>query len=174
MSTIKSCGVWVMDSSSDPSFYHITHSTDAHKDACIGLHKAAMIYCCMWCDNHWFLVVIDLVQNQLVYLDSLRSPTAQSKRRHQIRKLEIFLDDLLDDRAWYANANTDKVECSEFEITEPKLVTDYSRMGLAIDMVLKYHNDNKIKAALKYWEFFSRSMIATLEAYLPEEITSFV
>ncbi|KAL4275241.1 hypothetical protein AHAS_Ahas20G0087500 [Arachis hypogaea] len=76
------------------------------------------IYCPLWCDNHWFLVVVNLSRRQLVYLDSLRSPTARSKRRRQIRKLSIFLDDLLEDRAWYANADTDKVECSEFEIKE--------------------------------------------------------
>ncbi|XP_057729401.1 uncharacterized protein LOC130944853 isoform X2 [Arachis stenosperma] len=150
------------------------------------------IYCPMWCDNHWFLVVVDLARHRLIYLDSLRSPTASSKRRRLIRKLAIFLDDLLDDRAWYANEDTDKIECSEFEITEPnvaqqlpesndcgvfvaqwmimyhlfydydvetfQLVTDYSRMRLAIDMVLKYHNENRmetIEAALRYWRSFS-------------------
>ncbi|RYQ96860.1 hypothetical protein Ahy_B08g092764 [Arachis hypogaea] len=79
------------------------------------------IYCPMWYDNHRFLVIVDLSRKQLVYLDSLRSPTARSKRRRQIRKLAIFLDDLLDDRAWYANANTDKIECSEFDIKEPEV-----------------------------------------------------
>ncbi|RYQ98780.1 hypothetical protein Ahy_B07g086569 [Arachis hypogaea] len=150
------------------------------------------IYCPMWCDNHWFLVIVDLARNRFVYLDSLRSPIARSKRHRLSRRLAIFLDDLLDDRAWHANEDTDKIECSEFEITEPnvtqqlpqsndcgvfvaqwmimyhlfydydvetfQLVTDYSRMRLAIDMVLKYHNDNRmetIEAALRYWRSFS-------------------
>ncbi|QHN96086.1 Putative ubiquitin-like-specific protease 1B [Arachis hypogaea] len=150
------------------------------------------IYCPMWCDNHWFLVIVDLSQKQLVYLGSLRSPTARSKRRRQIQKLAIFLDDLLDDCAWYANADTDKIECNEFDIKEPEVaqqlpesndcgvfvaqwmimyhlfydydieafqfVTDYRRMRLAIDMVLKYHNDNRmetVEAALNYWRSFT-------------------
>ncbi|RYQ82865.1 hypothetical protein Ahy_B10g101438 [Arachis hypogaea] len=117
------------------------------------------IYCPLWCDNHWFLVVVNLSRRQLVYLDSLRSPTARSKRRRQIRKLSIFLDDLLEDRAWYANADTDKVECSEFEIKELEVAQQLpQRMRLTIDMVLKYHNDNIIetlKAALKYWRSFT-------------------
>ncbi|KAL4293485.1 hypothetical protein AHAS_Ahas18G0132800 [Arachis hypogaea] len=117
------------------------------------------IYCPMWYDNHRFLVIVDLSRKQLVYLDSLRSPTARSKRRRQIRKLAIFLDDLLDDRAWYANANTDKIECSEFDIKEPEVAQQLlERMRLAIDMVLKYHNDNRmetVEAALNYWRSFT-------------------
>ncbi|XLR34678.1 hypothetical protein HN51_043996 [Arachis hypogaea] len=118
------------------------------------------IYCPMWYDNHRFLVIVDLSRKQLVYLDSLRSPTARSKRRRQIRKLAIFLDDLLDDRAWYANANTDKIECSEFDIKEPEVAQQLleRRMRLAIDMVLKYHNDNRmetVEAALNYWRSFT-------------------
>ncbi|RYR25860.1 hypothetical protein Ahy_B02g059885 [Arachis hypogaea] len=167
----------------------------------------------MWCDNHWFLIVVDLSRKQLVYLDSLWSPTTKSKR--QIRKFAIFMDDLLDNRAWYANADTNKMECSEFDIKEPEVVqqlpesnncgifvaqwmimyhlfydydvetyltcnynelahfpmilyelssnafqfvTDYSRMRLANDMVLKYHNDNRmetVEAILKYWRSFT-------------------
>ncbi|XLR34680.1 hypothetical protein HN51_043997 [Arachis hypogaea] len=123
------------------------------------LPTAFVIYCPMWCDNHWFLVIIDLSRKQLVYLDSLRSPTARSKSRHQIRKLAIFLDDLLDDRAWYANADIDKIECSEFDIKEPEVAQQLpERMCLAIDMVLKYHNDNRmetVEAALNYWRSFT-------------------
>ncbi|XLR69516.1 hypothetical protein S83_020188 [Arachis hypogaea] len=35
------------------------------------------IYCTMWCDNHWFLIVVNLSRKQLVYLDSLQSPIAR-------------------------------------------------------------------------------------------------
>nr|XP_029143606.1 uncharacterized protein LOC112698219 [Arachis hypogaea] len=152
------------------------------------VNRVCKIYCPIWCENHWFLVVIDVVRRQVVYLDSLKSADTRAKRRREIKKVTTFLEELLDHDSWYDAPEKGRELVSDYEIIEPVVVqqdpysndcgmfvaqwmimyhlwgnydvekvTDYSRMRLAVDMLLRYHNDNRekiVNAALEYWRNF--------------------
>ncbi|XP_057723617.1 uncharacterized protein LOC130939535 [Arachis stenosperma] len=53
-------------------------------------NKVCKIYCPIWCDGHWFLLVIDVIRKQLVYLDSLPSEDDRPKRLRQLKKVLSF------------------------------------------------------------------------------------
>ncbi|QHO27711.1 hypothetical protein HN51_024657 [Arachis hypogaea] len=152
------------------------------------VNRVCKIYCPIWCENHWFLVVVDVVRRQVVYLDSLKSADTRAKRRREIKKVTTFLEELLDHDRWYDAPEKGRELVSDYEIIEPVVVqqdpysndcgmfvaqwmimyhlwgnydvekvTDYSRMRLAVDMLLRYHNDNRekiVNAALEYWRNF--------------------
>ncbi|XLR36132.1 hypothetical protein S83_064032 [Arachis hypogaea] len=153
------------------------------------------IYCPIWCDGRWFMLVIDVIRRQLMYLDSLPSEDDRPKRLRQLKKVAIFLEEVLDSDDWYDDPTNPRILCSNYEIKEPKVtrqdpgsndcimyvgqwmimyqlwnsyeaekITDYSRMRLAVDMVLKYHNDKYIEviqAALEYWRNLTNGSLAT-------------
>ncbi|QHN97324.1 Ulp1 protease family, carboxy-terminal domain protein [Arachis hypogaea] len=115
--------------------------------------------------------------NRLVYLDSLPSEDDRPKRLRQLKKVAIFLEEVLDSDDWYDDPTNPRILCSDYEIKEPKMImyhlwnsyeaekiTDYSRIRLAVDMVLKYHNDKRmevIQAALEYWRNLTNGSPAT-------------
>ncbi|RYR46903.1 hypothetical protein Ahy_A07g032767 [Arachis hypogaea] len=189
---------------------------------------ADQIYCPIWCENHWFLVVVDVVRRQVVYLDSLKSADTRAKRRREIKKVTTFLEELLDHDRWYDAPEKGRELVSDYEIIEPVVVqqdpysqmgsfrlssfigelicgsvslhysahasndcgmfvaqwmimyhlwgnydvekvTDYSRMRLAVDMLLRYHNDNRekiVNAALEYWRNFDWVSVEINVTYL--------
>ncbi|RYR10953.1 hypothetical protein Ahy_B05g079441 [Arachis hypogaea] len=124
------------------------------------------IYCPIWCNGHWFLLVIDIIRMQLMYLDSLPSEDDRPKRLRQLKKV-----------------TNPRILYSDYEIKEPKVtrqdpgrypdtpsiavtlkITEYSCMRLAVDMVLKYYNDKRmevIQAALEYWRNLTTNSPAT-------------
>ncbi|QHO24448.1 Ulp1 protease family, carboxy-terminal domain protein [Arachis hypogaea] len=138
--------------------------------------QANQIYYPIWCDGHWFLLVIDVIRRQLVYLDSLPSKDDRPKWLWQLKKVAIFLEEVLDSVNWYDNLTilgfcvvTTKIrslsnDCGMYVAQwmimyhlwnpyETEKITEYSRMRFAVDMVLKYHNDKRmevIQAALEY------------------------
>ncbi|XLS74155.1 hypothetical protein HN51_031020 [Arachis hypogaea] len=147
-------------------------------------NRVCKIYCPIWCDRHWFLLVIDVIRRELVYPDSLPSVDDRPMRLRQLKKVAIFLGEMLDSDDWYDDQKNPRILCSDYEIKEPKVtrqdlgsndcgmyvvqwmimyhlwnsyevekITEYSRMRLAVDMVLKYHNDKcmeVIQAVLEY------------------------
>ncbi|KAL4396424.1 hypothetical protein AHAS_Ahas01G0090500 [Arachis hypogaea] len=154
-------------------------------------NNVCKIFAPIWSDNHWFLLVVDIVGKELVYLDSLKSAARfRAKRIRQIKKVAIFLEELLDDDSWYEKPTDERLLISDYKLYEPKVVEQddrsndcgmyvaqwmilyhlwssyevakvsyYSRMRLGIDMVLKYHNENRlpvIESAIEYWRTFTR------------------
>ncbi|MED6196127.1 hypothetical protein PIB30_044393 [Stylosanthes scabra] len=139
-------------------------------------------------DGHWFLLLIDTPRRELIYLDSLASEEMKAKRRRDIKKTAVFLEEMVDHDDWYNNPKQGRLLCSDYQIVQPKVlhqskysndcgmylaqwmilyrmggsynverITEYSRMRLAVDMVLKHHNDLRpqvIEDALQHWRAY--------------------
>ncbi|XP_045833783.1 uncharacterized protein LOC123924850 isoform X2 [Trifolium pratense] len=71
---------------------------------------------------HWFLLVIDLVKKELIYLDSLPSKSAHVRRMRMrcIKKLALYMEDLLLDPSFYTKGTTPNPIVSEFSLVIPK------------------------------------------------------
>ncbi|XLU27966.1 hypothetical protein S245_064032 [Arachis hypogaea] len=58
---------------------------------------------------------------KLVYLDSLPSEDDRPKRLRQLKKVAIFLEEVLDSDDWYDDPTNPRILCSDYEIKEPKV-----------------------------------------------------
>ncbi|RYR38333.1 hypothetical protein Ahy_A09g043360 [Arachis hypogaea] len=73
-------------------------------------------------NNHWYLMIIDFVSSELVYLDSLKVGKETKARRDQMRYVAFFLENMLVDRSFY----NDKFNCIflkpyTFIVVEPEI-----------------------------------------------------
>ncbi|MED6209565.1 hypothetical protein PIB30_055943, partial [Stylosanthes scabra] len=150
-----------------------------------------MIYCPIFSDNHWILLLIDVLKERLIYLDSLKRACVRARRRRLCKRVADFLEELMDEARWYNDKSKQPLLLSDFRFMEPDVVeedlgsndsgmfvaqwmimyhlwgtldvekvTNYSHMRLAVDMVLKDHNESKlavIDKALEYWRFFAHA-----------------
>ncbi|MED6170070.1 hypothetical protein PIB30_027250 [Stylosanthes scabra] len=145
-----------------------------------------MIYCPIFSDNHWILLLIDVLKEKLIYVDSLKRACMRARRRRLYKRVADFLEELMDEAGWYNDKPKQPLLITDFKFLEPDVVeedlgsgmfvaqwmimyhlwgtfdvekvTNYSRMRLAVDMVLKEHNESKlafIDKALEYWRFFA-------------------
>ncbi|KAJ1400985.1 Ulp1 protease family, C-terminal catalytic domain [Sesbania bispinosa] len=70
-------------------------------------------------DNvHWFLLVVDLDLDQLIVLDSFPTLRKSETRRRKIKKLALFLEEILYDECFYEATATEKPIVSEYAIVE--------------------------------------------------------
>ncbi|KAJ1396597.1 Ulp1 protease family, C-terminal catalytic domain [Sesbania bispinosa] len=69
---------------------------------------------------HWFLLVIDIKRRQLTLLDSYPCTTRKEFRRRAVRKLGVFVDEMLLHESFYRFHTTTKPIISDFEIVEPE------------------------------------------------------
>ncbi|KAJ1396733.1 Ulp1 protease family, C-terminal catalytic domain [Sesbania bispinosa] len=70
--------------------------------------------------QHWYLLVVDFVMKELVYLDSLPNLEAFTKRRRSIKQLALYMEDLLLHDSFYAHEITERPMVSEFRFHMPE------------------------------------------------------
>ncbi|TKY63409.1 Ulp1 protease family, carboxy-terminal domain protein [Spatholobus suberectus] len=68
---------------------------------------------------HWYLLVVDIHEKRLVLLDSKPHPQRNVARRRNVKKLAIFLEELLLHKSFYQFPFTSKPEISEFSLVMP-------------------------------------------------------
>ncbi|MED6111877.1 hypothetical protein PIB30_056362 [Stylosanthes scabra] len=73
-------------------------------------------------DGHWFLLLIDTLRRELIYLDSLASEETKAKQRRDIKKNAVFLEEMINHNDWYDNPKKGRLLCSDFEIVQPEVV----------------------------------------------------
>ncbi|MED6164839.1 hypothetical protein PIB30_093944 [Stylosanthes scabra] len=134
-----------------------------------------------------FLMIIDLVEHELVYLDSLKSNEEKPSRVQAMKDVACFLGGLIDNELIYDNP----MPISKNELAEPKIcqqkkdtldcgiwvsqwitmsnvwdaqdleeVNEYSRMRLAIDLVLNDYNPKReeiVRTAMNAWNIKSKA-----------------
>ncbi|MED6149252.1 hypothetical protein PIB30_060648 [Stylosanthes scabra] len=78
------------------------------------------IYVLLNCKEHWFLLVVDLRDSKLVYMDSLKDVNAQSDRVKMIEFVGFFMQTLFKDRKFYKKAHIALPNiANDFDILEP-------------------------------------------------------
>ncbi|KAJ1375735.1 Ulp1 protease family, C-terminal catalytic domain [Sesbania bispinosa] len=70
-------------------------------------------------NSHWYLMIIDLNQNKIVILDSLMCEWRNGWRKRHVKKLAIFIEEMLLDPSFYESSRTVKPIISDFEIYQP-------------------------------------------------------
>ncbi|MED6223164.1 hypothetical protein PIB30_071325 [Stylosanthes scabra] len=124
-------------------------------------NRVLKIYIPICSDGHWFLLLIHTPRRELVYLDSLASDKSKAKRHRDIKKkTEVFLEEMVD----HDDCNDCGMYLAQWMILyrlggsyNVERITEYSRMRLAVDMVLKYHNELRptfIEDALQHWRAY--------------------
>ncbi|QHO37263.1 uncharacterized protein [Arachis hypogaea] len=85
------------------------------------IDEVLKIYVPIWHDDHWFLLVIDMLAKQLLYLDSTRSAKQRDSHVLQIKKVALFLEEIVLDESWYACKRHKRPTISEFKLVEPEV-----------------------------------------------------
>ncbi|KAK2389013.1 ubiquitin-specific protease ESD4 [Trifolium repens] len=68
---------------------------------------------------HWFLLVIDFKKKEVIYVDSLPSRSARPRRMRSIKKLNVYMEELITDPAFHVTGTTHTPNVSEFTLTNP-------------------------------------------------------
>ncbi|QHN95554.1 Ulp1 protease family, carboxy-terminal domain protein [Arachis hypogaea] len=126
-----------------------------------------MIYVPMHRDNHWFVMVVDLVNCNLLYLDSTKDGDRRDARVSQMKFVAFFLENMLEDKRFWKNEEHFKPHPSTFDVTEPPIgqqaegsndcgdVNDHTRMRLALDLVMGPYNPiahDVGRRAVRHWD----------------------
>lgn len=69
---------------------------------------------------HWFLLVIDFVRKELVYLDSYQSSSVLHGRISSIKKLAMFMEEFLMDPSFHGTDSNYDYKITKFKIVTPK------------------------------------------------------
>ncbi|KAL4314305.1 hypothetical protein AHAS_Ahas15G0071800 [Arachis hypogaea] len=148
--------------------------------------QTTKVYQPMWCDQHWYLMIIDIPQMNLVYLDSLRDPREADARKTAMVRVALYLEGLTLGKSWLSGPEALRPRFSAFEFEEPEVpqqagdsmdcgvwvaqwmirehlwqdhgvqnVNNATRMRLAVDLVMKSHNDlgeDAVSKAVRHWQ----------------------
>ncbi|KAJ1390001.1 Ulp1 protease family, C-terminal catalytic domain [Sesbania bispinosa] len=68
---------------------------------------------------HWYLLVIDIDEQMLILLDSHPCDLRREWRRIQVRKVALFLQEMLMDQSFYDFSDTEKPDIVGFTLIEP-------------------------------------------------------
>ncbi|QHO26547.1 Ulp1 protease family, carboxy-terminal domain protein [Arachis hypogaea] len=136
-----------------------------------------MIYVPLHSGRHWYLMIVDMWEEKLVYLDSLKLTSEREGRIIQMLDVARFIDHILADKSYYEKQNITPKKVSSFKVFEPLVsqwmilthlwasyeleeVNDSTRMALAIDLVMGSHNptvEEVAEKARRYWDRSNRA-----------------
>ncbi|MED6120545.1 hypothetical protein PIB30_021708 [Stylosanthes scabra] len=91
------------------------------KDRYMGLaDDLLMIYVPMHIGSHWYLMIVDIWEKKLMYLDSCKSDDAEETKRHkdQMREVAKYLGVLIRSRSFWKNKDAHPPLISEFDPEE--------------------------------------------------------
>ncbi|KAJ1431407.1 Ulp1 protease family, C-terminal catalytic domain [Sesbania bispinosa] len=72
-------------------------------------------------NTHWYLMVIDVIENNIVILDSLQSEWQNEWRKRYVKKLvSMFIEEMLLDPSFYEHPTTKKQMISDYVIIQPQ------------------------------------------------------
>ncbi|XP_020978685.1 uncharacterized protein LOC107642889 isoform X2 [Arachis ipaensis] len=146
--------------------------------------QTTKVYQPMWCDQHWYLMIIDIPRMKLVYLDSLRDLREADARKTVMVRVALYLEGLTLGKSLLSGPEALRPRFSAFEFEEPEVpqqagdsmdcgvwvaqwmirehlwqdhgnVNNATRMRLAVDLVMKSHNDlgeDAVSKAVRHWQ----------------------
>ncbi|QHN92313.1 Ulp1 protease family, carboxy-terminal domain protein [Arachis hypogaea] len=82
-----------------------TRMTQANMDAVVSKHmrckvdKVTEIFQPMWTDGHWYLMVVDVRRQRLIYFDSFKCPTETESRKLAMTQVKCTLADFINTMA---------------------------------------------------------------------------
>ncbi|MED6117868.1 hypothetical protein PIB30_113967, partial [Stylosanthes scabra] len=71
-------------------------------------------------DNvHWYLVVFDMHEGQMLWLDSKPDPNKMETKDYNIRKMAMYIEEMLQDKSFYDYETTVRPKVSRFADPKP-------------------------------------------------------
>ncbi|KAJ1384810.1 Ulp1 protease family, C-terminal catalytic domain, partial [Sesbania bispinosa] len=75
-------------------------------------------------NSHWYLMVIDMNKRQLVLLDSLPCAKRREWRRRHVKKVAMYVEEMILDHTFYDISISTYPVISEFELIEPQGIAE--------------------------------------------------
>ncbi|QHN96969.1 Ulp1 protease family, carboxy-terminal domain protein [Arachis hypogaea] len=134
------------------------------------LHK---IFVPVYLNGHWFLIVVDLLNETVRYLDSFKKCTLMTERKSVINNVLNYLENFLSNKNFGETLSFRNIQFSKYKFNEPavpqqsaklndcgiwvaqwmhlnrfwildnKVVNDYTRMCLTMDLVNDFNNSKQ-------------------------------
>ncbi|RYQ99034.1 hypothetical protein Ahy_B07g086883 [Arachis hypogaea] len=102
-----------------------TRMTQANMDAVVSKHmrckvdKVTEIFQPMWTDGHWYLMVVDVRRQRLIYFDSFKCPTETESRKLAMTQVALHLESLTIGPKWLSKTTAERPRFSSFPFEEP-------------------------------------------------------
>ncbi|XLU30214.1 hypothetical protein S245_066280, partial [Arachis hypogaea] len=77
------------------------------------------IYVPIYIERHWYLMIVDMLEGKLVYLDSLKDKDERQRRVKQMVTIAEFLDITLSEDKFYDDKSKSQKSISTFTVYEP-------------------------------------------------------
>ncbi|XLR44135.1 hypothetical protein S83_028795 [Arachis hypogaea] len=81
--------------------------------------QVTRVYQPMWSDQHWYLMIIDVREQKLIYLDSLRDPREAAARKTAMMHIALYLEGMTLGNSWLSWDRATRPWFSTFEFEEP-------------------------------------------------------
>ncbi|KAL4287000.1 hypothetical protein AHAS_Ahas19G0142400 [Arachis hypogaea] len=141
----------------------------------------------IYIERHWYLMIVDMLEGNLVYLDSLKDKDERQRMVKQMITVAKFLDITLSKDKFYFDKSKSQKSISTFRVYEPCIsqqsgldcgvwisqwmimydlwdfynvvVNDITRMTIAIDLVMGEHNPLRDSVANKAIKYWDSKML---------------
>ncbi|XLS78830.1 hypothetical protein HN51_063055 [Arachis hypogaea] len=97
------------------------------------LPMTIMVYQPMWCDQHWYLMIIDVREQKLIYVDSLRDPREADARKTAMMRVALYLEGMTLGNSWLSGDGAMRPRFSAFKFEEsdvPQQAADSMDCGI--------------------------------------------
>ncbi|RYR03564.1 hypothetical protein Ahy_B06g082602 [Arachis hypogaea] len=131
------------------------------------------IFVPVYLNDHWFLIVVDLLHELVRYLDSFKKGTLMTEHKNVINNMVNYLENLLSDKNFGQTPSFRNIQFSKYKFDEPAIpqqsaksndcgiwvaqwmqyfsyplcdiivVNDYTKMRLAMDLVNDSNNSKR-------------------------------
>ncbi|RYR62333.1 hypothetical protein Ahy_A04g019826 [Arachis hypogaea] len=81
--------------------------------------RVTRIYQPIWCDRHWYLMIIDVPRKKLIFLDSLRNPHQTDARKTTMMRVALYLEGPTLGKSWLSGEGALRPRFSAFDFKEP-------------------------------------------------------
>ncbi|QHO12427.1 Ulp1 protease family, carboxy-terminal domain protein [Arachis hypogaea] len=100
--------------------FHCKSTLDYIKAKYMGLADNLLkIYVSLHSGCHWYLMIVDMWEEKLVYLDLLKRTSEREGRINQMLAVARFIDQMLADKSCYEKQNITPKKVSNFKVFEP-------------------------------------------------------
>ncbi|XP_020979480.1 uncharacterized protein LOC107619217 isoform X1 [Arachis ipaensis] len=81
--------------------------------------QVTRVYQPMWCDQHWYLMIIDVREQKLIYVDSLRDPREADARKTAMMRVALYLEGMTLGNSWLSGDGAMRPRFFAFKYEEP-------------------------------------------------------
>ncbi|XP_020979481.1 uncharacterized protein LOC107619217 isoform X2 [Arachis ipaensis] len=96
--------------------------------------QVTRVYQPMWCDQHWYLMIIDVREQKLIYVDSLRDPREADARKTAMMRVALYLEGMTLGNSWLSGDGAMRPRFFAFKYEEPDVPQQHGLWHLGSTM----------------------------------------